>query len=201
MSQLLFKNDVLFLQRILAVSQFYAGPLDGRRTAALDAAAQAFATATADLRTKMGSFDVRTEAAIATLLPQAQGLARQFMAAASGFDCKVRIVSGTRTYAEQNALFAKVPKVTNARGGQSNHNFAIAWDVGLFDAGGKYLTGSSRKEAAAYEGLAALVKAKVQGLEWGGDWTSFKDRPHYQLTTGRTLGQVRALFESGRPYV
>src|SRR5205807_8756277 len=34
----------------------------------------------------------------------------------------------------------------NARGGQSNHNFGIAWDVGILDDG-KYLTGNSSKEA------------------------------------------------------
>ncbi|MEO8506247.1 MAG: hypothetical protein ABI593_01300 [Betaproteobacteria bacterium] len=26
------------------------------------------------------------------------------------------------------------PRVTNARDGQSNHNFGIAWDIGIFTA-------------------------------------------------------------------
>lgn len=51
--------------------------------------------------------------------------------------------SGLRTYEEQNALYAQgrtAPgnKVTNAKGGFSNHNFGIAFDIGIFE-GAKYL--------------------------------------------------------------
>jgi peptidoglycan L-alanyl-D-glutamate endopeptidase CwlK len=201
MSQQLFKNDILFLQRILSVSGIYSGTLDGCRSSALDAAALAFEEMTVELRASMGTFDQRTETNIATLLPSAQKLARRFMTVASSFDFTVRIICGTRTYAEQEALFAKRPKVTHARGGQSNHNFGIAWDVGLFDAAGRYLTGNSRDEVAAYGKLAKRIKAKLPGLEWGGDWTSFKDLPHYQLVTDKTLRQVRTLFELGRSYL
>ncbi|MHB1000880.1 MAG: M15 family metallopeptidase [Armatimonadota bacterium] len=34
--------------------------------------------------------------------------------------------------------------------------------------------------------------AKQCGLEWGGAWKSFKDRPHVQYTGGKTLAQMRA---------
>ncbi|HUQ94203.1 MAG TPA: M15 family metallopeptidase, partial [Bryobacteraceae bacterium] len=57
------------------------------------------------------SFDERTEKNIATLTPRTQLAARRFMEKAvaamqpEGID--VRIISGTRTYAEQNALYAK----------------------------------------------------------------------------------------------
>ena len=96
--------------------------------------------------------------------------------------------SGTRTYAEQNTLFRqgrfgnKGPRVTNARGGQSNHNYGIAWDIGLFE-NGKYLTDSPLYKKAAELGRA-------DGLEWGGDWTSFKDQPHYQLATGLSMTNI-----------
>ncbi len=59
----------------------------------------------------------------------------------------IKIISGTRTHMqEQDALYARRrtapgPRVTNARGGYSNHNFGIAWDIGLF-RGGKYLEDS-----------------------------------------------------------
>lgn len=202
MSLQLFKNDVLFYQRILAVSGFYKGPLDKKWTAAVDAASLNFDAATAALRVKMGTFDQRSEANIATLLPKAQTLARQFMKVAAGFQFNVRIISGTRTYAEQNVLFGQTPKVTNAKGGQSNHNFSIAWDVGIFDAAGNYFTGATAKQAKAYSELAALIKANVPGLEWGGDWKSFKDPPHYQVSTGgKSIKQVRELFEAGKPYI
>jgi peptidoglycan L-alanyl-D-glutamate endopeptidase CwlK len=83
--------------------------------------------------------------------------------------------------------------VTRARGGHSNHNFGIAWDIGIFENG--TYKGASRKYAeAARVGL-------VPGLEWGGHWTSFKDEPHYQLATGSAIAAVRTSFESGTAYV
>lgn len=37
---------------------------------------------------------------------------------------------------------------------------------------------------------------KSIGLEWGGDWKSIVDNPHFQLKTGKTMSQLRALTES-----
>jgi peptidoglycan L-alanyl-D-glutamate endopeptidase CwlK len=109
-------------------------------------------------------------------------------------------LSGTRTYAEQNKLYKIRPKVTNAGPGQSNHNFGIALDVGLFK-GAKYLTGATRAEEKAYADFAAAVKAEVHDIEAGIDWVSFPDAPHYQLKTGRTLREVRQLFEQGANFI
>src|SRR4051794_29191519 len=87
------------------------------------------------------TFDSRTEQHIARLLPKAQEAARLFMSVAiqamNSHGVEMRVISGTRTYAEQDAHFAKGrtqpgPRVTNARGGYSNHNFGVAWDIGLF---------------------------------------------------------------------
>src|SRR6478735_5807766 len=83
------------------------------------------------------TFDKRTEGNIATLVPKAQEKARQFMTAILPIleekGCTAKIISGTRSYDEQDDLYAKGrtvagAKVTNARGGYSNHNFGIAWD-------------------------------------------------------------------------
>ena len=115
----------------------------------------------------------------------------------TGISCS--LLSGTRTYIEQNRLYALRPKVTNAHGGQSNHNFGIAVDVGLF-LNGKYMTGANRTEDKAYADFAALVKRDVHDIEWGGDWVSFKDAPHYQYKTGKTLDEVRKLFEAGASF-
>lgn len=200
MSARLFKEDVLFFQRILAVSGFYKGRLDGKWNADVDAADAAFAARTAQIKQSLGEFDPRTEDNISSLLPAAQIKAREFLNAVKGLPLDYRIISGTRTYAEQDALFAKKPKVTNARGGQSNHNFGIAWDVGIFE-NGKYYAGATKKEDKAYVELGALIKSKVSDLEWGGDWKKFKDKPHYQLATGKTVAQCRALLEKGKAYV
>ena len=189
--------DVLFTQRILGCSGLYTGAMDGQWGPKTDAAEQAFHVEYLKQQTIGGTFDLRTEVAILTLIIQAQAKAREFMKVA-GPTCK--IVSGTRSYAEQDALFSQQPKVTNARGGQSNHNFGIAWDVGIF-LNEHYLTGATPTEEAAYTTLDAKIKAHVTGLEWGGDWKSIVDEPHYQLATGKTLSQVRTAFEAGKPFV
>lgn len=146
------------------------------------------------------TFDDRTEKNIATLLPAAQKAARLFMAAVRGAmigtGLEVKIISGTRTYAEQNALYAKGrtapgPRVTNARGGYSNHNFGIAFDIGIF-RDGKYLPESKYYDACG-------ILAEGCGLEWGGRWKSFTDKPHFQLRTGLTLAQMRARKAAGKP--
>ena len=206
MSAVLFKSDILFLQRILAVSGFYKGPLNGNWTDAVDAAEEALLTTYEQIKQTLGAFDDRTETNIKSLIPAAQRKAREFMKVASTFPLTCRIISGTRTYAEQDELY-KIgrtiqkdhPKVTNAKGGQSNHNFGIAWDIGIFD-GKKYYEGRSKKEEKAYIDLSKIIKANVSDLEWGGDW-KFIDRPHYQLVTGKSESKVRALLEAGKAYV
>ena len=199
MSAKLFQSDILFSQRILSVAGFYNGALNGKWSSKVDDAQDAFLAKYEELKQKMGEFDQRTETAIVTLLPAAQTKAREFMKAVAGKPLSYRILSGTRTYAEQDALAAKRPKVTNAKGGQSNHNFGIAWDVGIFEDG-KYYEGNNKKEDKAYVDLGALIKAGVAGVEWGGDWTTFVDKPHYQLATGKSVKEIRPLFENGKRY-
>ena len=199
MSERLFKTDVLFLQRILSVSGFYNGPLNGTFNAATDAAEAAFFKKYDQIKTKLGGFDMRTESCIQMMIPEAQTKAREFMNAVKGQPLTYKLISGTRTYAEQDALFKKRPRVTKAKGGQSNHNFGIAWDVGIFE-NGKYYEGKTTKEDKAYVNLGKLIKQKVAGLEWGGDWESFVDKPHYQLATGKSVKQLRTLLEKGKSF-
>lgn len=94
----------------------------------------------------------------------------------------VCVAQGYRSKSEQNALYAqgrtKPGKiVTNARGGQSNHNYGIAVDLCLYTHDGKDViwstTGDFKKVVAAM---------KKEGFKWGGDWTGgFKDYPHFEL--------------------
>lgn len=137
--------------------------------------------------------DQRTENNIASLHPKVQTMARSFMTAAipamkkHGFN--IQIISGTRSWAEQDALYAKgrtAPgkKVTNARGGFSNHNFGIAFDIGLFKDGKYY------GDHALYTTCGEIGESL--GFEWGGRWKKFVDRPHFQAKTGLTLAQMRA---------
>lgn len=204
MSVRLFSDDIQFYQRMLSVAGFYNGKLDGKWSTAVDAADQAFSAEFDRIAAALGAFDSRSESNIRTILPDSQRAARAFLTRAQGLaDYEVRIISGSRTYAEQNLLYRKgrygnpPPIVTKARGGQSNHNFGIAWDVGIFQ-NGKYLTGDSPAEAKIYKQLSAIVL--TGDLEWGGNWKSIQDMPHYQLKLDLNLEEVRSRFEAGKPY-
>lgn len=196
MSAQLFHDDVLFLQRFLSCCNFYADRLDGLYGPNTRDAEAAFDQASETIAAQEGRFDPRSEGNIRSLQIRAQPLARRSLKALLQARLEAKIISGTRSYAEQNVLFRQGrfgdprPIITNARGGQSWHNFGLAWDIGLFH-GGTYLTAS-----APYQQAAPI--AKVAGLEWGGDWRSFKDMPHYQLATGgKAVSAARAEFEAG----
>jgi peptidoglycan L-alanyl-D-glutamate endopeptidase CwlK len=200
MSDRLFGEDVLFFQRLLKSEGFYRGALDGLWGAISEAASNAFDTEYEKLRHRLGTFDRRTEQKISTLSIRAQQEAREFMARALSRDVNVKIISGTRTYDEQNQLFRQGrfgnpgAVITRARGGQSNHKFGIAWDIGIFREDGSYSTSQIDYDAVAEYATGPLV--------WGGSWPSFKDSPHYQLATAKTqIAWVRARFEQGETYV
>lgn len=144
--------------------------------------------------TRVKRTDTRSEAVIATLLPQVQAYARALFFKAKERGFAMTLISGTRSFAEQDKLFAKgrdaqgrvIGKVvTNARGGYSNHNFGIAFDVALFDAQGKYI-----KDGALYRPVGVL--GEEIGLEWGGRWTSLVDPSHFQLRPQWAAGMREA---------
>ena len=123
----------------------------------------------------------RSEKVIAGLHPFVQAYARALYFKAREHDLVINIISGLRTYAEQDGLYAQGRTrpgnvVTNARGGYSNHNFGIAFDVGLFERN-QYLG-----ESPMYKAVGAL--GEELGLEWGGNWRTLVDQPHFQLRPG-----------------
>lgn len=102
---------------------------------------------------------------------------------------KVMLTAGFRSFDEQNALYANGrtkpgKKVTNARGGESWHNYGLAADY-AFVINGK----------VTWNGPWATFGriAKMCSLEWGGDFKSIVDRPHVQWTNGKTLAQMRKI--------
>ena len=203
MSFKLFGNDVIEFQRLLKSSGLLKQKIDGVWGPDTDKAAAAFENFYEAIRASDGAFDARSESCIVTLNPKAQKLARACLKTIRKGGIDARIISGTRSYSEQDKLFRQGrfgnpgPIVTNARGGQSNHNFGIAWDIGVFDANGKYL-GHSALYAKAGQ---IAMSAGITDLEWGGNWRTFKDQPHYQFATGLTVSQIRSRFESGQPII
>jgi peptidoglycan LD-endopeptidase CwlK len=122
--------------------------------------------------------DDRSERVIATLLPEVQSYARTLIAKAAASGIVIKVLSGLRTYDGQNDLYAQGRTkpgriVTNTRGGYSNHNFGIAFDIGVFE-GSKYLDESPKYKAVGVLGADL-------GLEWGGNWKTIQDEPHFQL--------------------
>jgi peptidoglycan LD-endopeptidase CwlK len=99
---------------------------------------------------------------------------------------KVRITQGLRTFKEQNDLYAigrtqPGKKVTNAKGGQSIHNYGFAVDICLV-IDGKTASWDTVKDwdndqvADWYECVKIFAK---YGWDWGGNWKKFKDLPHF----------------------
>ncbi|HMN20159.1 MAG TPA: M15 family metallopeptidase [Ottowia sp.] len=122
--------------------------------------------------------DSRSEKSIATLQPEVRPMARALVQRARASGITIKVISGLRSYAEQDALYAQGrsapgPVVTNARAGYSNHNFGIAFDIGVFE-GSRYLSDSPKYKAVGVLGVDL-------GLEWGGNWRTIVDQPHYQL--------------------
>jgi peptidoglycan L-alanyl-D-glutamate endopeptidase CwlK len=118
----------------------------------------------------------------------------------------ILITQGLRTIAEQDALYAQGRTkpgaiVTNARGGYSYHNFGLAVDFALLLPSGSSVSwdmcrDGNNNQIADWQEVAK--EAKALGFEWGGDWTSFKDYPHFQMTFGLKLTQLRA---GGKPSI
>ena len=132
------------------------------------------------------TFNARNEAKIETLDASLQHPARQFMNQAFLAGEDLRITSGFRSSADQDALYAQGRTtsgdiVTNAKGGQSYHNFGLAFDV----------SGVKKGELTWDVDSKAVNIGKGLGFEWGGDWKTFKDRPHFQMTGGKTLEELR----------
>ena len=131
---------------------------------------------------------------IEDLLPSVADKCRAFVAecAAQGID--VLITSTYRDNESQAALYAKGrtapgPKVTNAGPGKSFHNHRVAFDfVPIVD--GKAVWNDDHLWAKC-----GMIGEKL-GLEWGGGWQSFQDKPHMQDTGGKTLAQLNAAVQS-----
>lgn len=149
------------------------------------------------------TWDPVSDARIQTLHPDVRAQAAAFVNEVEAqLGVRVRVTSGLRTFAEQNALYEQgrtTPGniVTNARGGRSNHNYGLALDVVPINAQGQAVWNSPHWDAIGQLG-------KQMGFEWGGDFRSIVDKPHFQMTFGNSTTQLLNLYNSGNrqgPYV
>jgi len=101
------------------------------------------------------------------------------------------ITSTYRDKDSQDALYAQgrtAPGkiVTNAKGGESYHNYKCAVDVVPLVNGKPDWDGSHPVWAKIGE------LGKTAGLEWAGEWKKFKELAHFQYTGGLTLADLAA---------
>lgn len=120
-----------------------------------------------------------------------------------------------RTFDEQAELFSRgrtklfdakgnrIGKVTNAAAGQSIHNYGLAFDIILLVDNNKdkrYET-ASYNLVADYDGdkksdwMEVTNIFKKAGWTWGGDWTRFRDAPHFEKPLGYTWRQLKAKWD------
>ena len=123
------------------------------------------------------------------LKPRVQALANAFIAECELRGIDILITSTYRDVDSQDALYAqgrtKPGKiVTNAKGGYSFHNFAVAFDfVPMIN--GK----PAWNDTALFKKCGEI--AESVGLEWAGRWKKFPEMAHCQYTGGLTLADFR----------
>ncbi len=105
------------------------------------------------------------------------------------------ITATYRSPEEQNRLYAigrTTPgrKVTNAKAGQSFHNYRLAYDV-VPMRHGKPVWGTTGEDGKLWQKVGEIGESK--GLEWAGRWTRFREFPHFQYTGGHRL----SFFQNG----
>jgi peptidoglycan L-alanyl-D-glutamate endopeptidase CwlK len=102
-----------------------------------------------------------------------------------------------RTFEEQATIYAqgrtklydakgnKLGIVTNAKPGQSLHNYGLAIDIVLIvDGKMSYEDTVDFDKDGKSDWMEVINIFKANGWEWGGDWKSLKDKPHVQKTFG-----------------
>ena len=134
------------------------------------------------------------------LIPCVQSRAVSFIARAEvELDIKILVTCTFRDAEKQDQLYQigrrgvlgeKV--VTNAKGGDSFHQYRVAFDIFPMRSGKAILFQEDGNEISdpVWQSLGRI--AAECGLEWAGLWEHFPEGPHFQYTGGLTLGQLRA---------
>lgn len=124
------------------------------------------------------------------LTPQVKKLAEAWLAECKLQGLDVLVTCTLRTYKEQDDLFAQRPKVTNAKGGQSFHNFGVALDFVPMRNGKPVWGSTTEADKKLWNDIAGIAEAV--GFEWSGWWLGrLREMCHIQYTGGKTLEQLR----------
>jgi peptidoglycan L-alanyl-D-glutamate endopeptidase CwlK len=115
---------------------------------------------------------------------------KQFIDLCKKAKIDVLITSTYRDNESQSALYAigrtkPGKKVTNAKAGQSFHNFRVAFDF-VPIVNGK----AAWNDFVLFKTCGEI--AESVGLEWAGRWKKFPELAHCQFTNGLTLKDFQA---------
>ena len=103
-----------------------------------------------------------------------------------------------------NGVCAKHPLgmiVTRAKAYQSFHVYALAQDISLIKNGNKlsYEIGKDFDGDGVADFMEIVhVMKQIYGWEWAGDWTTFKEYPHFQNSFGFTVAELEDRLKSGQ---
>lgn len=107
--------------------------------------------------------------------------------AISSYDFGVLETGGCRTAEQQNEIFNNGYSQLDGYDLISYHQTSNALDLVAY-VGGKFTWSNDKAYTAINKAvLQAWKEMNIKGvrLEWGGDWKSFTDKPHYQIRTSR----------------
>lgn len=112
-----------------------------------------------------------------------------------------RITFTLRSFVEQQAIYDQGrtkpgKKVTNAKPGQSLHNYGVAIDI-AWVLNGKDASWDVKKDwdgDKQADWMEVVAIFRKHGWEWGGDWRTFKDMPHFQKTFGNSWQTLLAKY-------
>jgi peptidoglycan L-alanyl-D-glutamate endopeptidase CwlK len=94
------------------------------------------------------------------------------------------ILCGYRGKAEQDIAFKKGTSKVKFPNSKHNKNPSHAVDIAPYPLNWKDINSFIELSKVIKETWNELTEQEKAGwkLEWGGDWPSFKDYPHYQIT-------------------
>jgi peptidoglycan L-alanyl-D-glutamate endopeptidase CwlK len=125
------------------------------------------------------------------LNPAVRVMAEKFIMLCKDAGIDLLVTSTYRDKESQDALYAQgrtAPGsiVTNAKGGQSFHQYRCALDVVPL-RNGKCVWNA---DDPIWKIVGSL--GKQAGLDWAGEWVHFKETAHFQYSEGKTIEQLQS---------
>ncbi|KHE66844.1 peptidase [Halobacillus sp. BBL2006] len=132
------------------------------------------------------------------LHPKVEEYKNNLIASSKERGIDIVITEGHRSMERQNELYDRGRStdgdiVTYAEGGESYHNYGLAIDFALRLENGNVVWDMNRDGNGNGEAdwLEVVSLAKDMGFEWGGDFSNFKDYPHFQMDFGLSIRELQ----------